>query len=63
VMIATAAAPLSGGVAYDFFGEYDPLLWMFAGLSVISAGLVLLVRPEAPVTVPLPTAVSGHATS
>jgi MFS family permease len=54
VMIATAAAPLSGGVAYDFFGEYNPLLWMFAGLSMLASGLVLLVRAETPAA-PLPS--------
>jgi MFS family permease len=46
VTIATAAAPLSGGAAYDFFGAYDPLLWSFAVLSAVSSGLVLLVRAE-----------------
>ena len=50
VMIATATAPLSGGMAYDLFAAYEPLLWTFAALSVVSAGLVLLVRPaDAPV--------------
>lgn len=47
VTIATAAAPLSGGAAYDFFGAYDPLLWTFAALSAVSSGLVLLVKAEA----------------
>jgi MFS family permease len=46
VTVATAAAPLSGGAAYDLFGAYDPLLWTFAALSAVSAGLVLLVRAE-----------------
>ena len=53
VMVATALAPISGGAAYDFFGEYDPLFWLFVVLSVVSAGLVLLVRAEAPASVPL----------
>jgi MFS family permease len=46
VTVATAAAPLSGGAAYDVFGGYDPLLWMFAALSAMASGLVLLVRVE-----------------
>jgi MFS family permease len=46
VTVATAAAPLSGGAAYDAFGGYEPLFWTFAALSVMSAGLVLLVRAE-----------------
>jgi MFS family permease len=46
VTVATAAAPLSGGAAYDLFGAYDPLLWTFAALSAVSSALVLLVRPE-----------------
>lgn len=52
VTIATAAAPLSGGVAYDLFGAYDPLLWTFAVLSVLSSGLVLLVRAESAEALP-----------
>jgi MFS family permease len=46
VTVATAAAPLSAGVAYDFFGAYDLLLWTFAALSVLSSALALLVRAE-----------------
>ena len=62
VTIATAAAPLSAGAAYDFFGAYDPLLWSFAALSVVSAGLALLVRSEAAGTQTVPVAAPGHAT-
>jgi MFS family permease len=53
VTVATAAAPFSGGAAYDLFGAYDPLLWMFAALSALAAGVVLLVRetPPAPESV------------
>ncbi len=58
VMIATAAAPFSGGAAYDFFGAYDPLIWMFVALSVVSAGLVLLVRAE---TTPAPVPAAAPA--
>ena len=44
--VVIATAPLSGGMAYDLFGAYEPLHWTFAVLSVVSAGLVLLVRPQ-----------------
>ncbi|MCC6176102.1 MAG: hypothetical protein IT305_12420 [Chloroflexi bacterium] len=54
VTIATAAAPLSAGAAYDFFGAYDPLLWTFAALSVMSSALALLVRAETDVPTPVP---------
>jgi MFS family permease len=54
VMVATALAPISGGAAYDFFGEYDPLFWSFVILSVVAAGLVLLVQAEAPTAMPSP---------
>jgi MFS family permease len=46
VTISTAAAPFSAGAAYDFFGAYDPLLWTFAALSVLSSALALRVRAE-----------------
>ena len=62
VTIATAAAPLSGGAAYDFFGAYDPLLWTFSTLSVLSAGVVLLVREERS-TADLPPSSSTPATT
>lgn len=55
VMVATALAPISGGAAYDLFGEYDPLFWSFVVLSAVAAGLVLLVRGEAPASEPLPS--------
>jgi MFS family permease len=55
VTIATAAAPLSAGAAYDFFGAYDPLLWTFAALSLGAAGVVLLVRETPPEPEPAPT--------
>ena len=45
VLAATALAPISGGVAFDLFGSYVPLFWSLAGLSAVSAGVVLLVRP------------------
>ena len=46
VMTATALAPISAGVAYDFFGGYEPLLWTFSALSALAAGVVLMVRSE-----------------
>jgi MFS family permease len=62
VTIATAAAPLSAGAAYDFFGAYDPLLWTFATLSVVSSGLALLVRAESGATATEPTPAAPSAT-
>jgi MFS family permease len=44
VIAATAAAPLSGGVAYDTLGSYEPLFWTFVGLSAAAAGAALRVR-------------------
>src|SRR5205085_1653195 len=44
VIAATALAPISGGVAHDLFGSYDPLLWLFVGLSAVAAVAALLVR-------------------
>jgi MFS family permease len=46
VTVATAVAPISGGVAHDLFGSYDPLLWFFVILSAMSAVVVLLAAPD-----------------
>jgi MFS family permease len=46
VIVATALAPISAGVAHDLLGSYDPLLWGFVWLSIIPAGAVLLVRRD-----------------
>jgi MFS family permease len=46
VMIATAIAPISAGVAYDFFGGYNPLFWSFVVLSAVASATVLLVRAD-----------------
>jgi len=62
VASATALAPISGGVAYDLLGSYDPLFWSFVLLSAISAGVVLLVRQAAPVPEPLPSTAIPAAT-
>ena len=42
--LAQAAAPFGAGVAHDWLGSYDPLLWAFAVLSVIAALALLPVR-------------------
>jgi MFS family permease len=47
VTAANALAPVSGGIAYDLFGSYDPLLWAFVALSSIAAAAILLVRSPA----------------
>jgi MFS family permease len=44
VLVATALAPISAGVAYDVFHNYDPLFWAFVVLSAVPAGAVLLAR-------------------
>ncbi len=44
VIVATALAPISAGVAYDVLGSYDPLVWGFVALSIVPVGAVLLVR-------------------
>jgi len=43
-----ALAPVSAGAFFDVVGSYDPLFWGFVWLSVVSAGVVLLVRSDAP---------------
>jgi MFS family permease len=48
VTAATAIAPLGAGLAYDAMGSYDPLFWAFVLLSIVSAGVILLVQTEAP---------------
>jgi MFS family permease len=55
VTIATALAPVSAGAAYDLVGVYNPLLWGFALLSLLSAGAVLLVQQESSEPAPLPS--------
>lgn len=64
VTASTAIAPLGAGVAYDVMGSYDPLFWAFVLLSILSAGVILLVRADAPdaETVPAPAPASEHAT-
>jgi MFS family permease len=66
VTAATAIAPLGAGVAYDAMGSYDPLFWAFVLLSIVSVGVILLVRadaPDAPDAKAAPVPVPGHATS
>ncbi len=60
VTAANALAPISGGVAHDLLGSYDPLLWAFVGLSIVAAGAVLLVRP---IAMPADRSPSGAAIS
>jgi MFS family permease len=63
VTASTAIAPLGAGVAYDLMGSYDPLFWAFVLLSIVSAGVILLVRADAPeseaASVPAPGQASG----
>jgi cyanate permease len=40
--IALALAPVGAGVAYDYFGSYEPVFW---GLTVLSALSVVAVLP------------------
>lgn len=35
--VAQALGPLGVGVAHDYFGGYNPVLWVSAGLSVVAA--------------------------
>jgi cyanate permease len=52
VLGATAVAPISGGIAHDLVGDYQPLLWGFVVFSLISAGVMLLIRPAQSASTP-----------
>ena len=47
VILATALAPVSAGLAFDLLHSYEPLLWVFVLVAAVPAGVVLLVRGEA----------------
>jgi MFS family permease len=62
VMTANALAPLSAGAFFDVVGSYDPLFWGFVWLSLLSVGVVLLVRSQTPSSEPEALPVPGRAT-
>lgn len=51
--LAGTIAPVGAGFLYDQFGSYQPVIWLILGISVISVGVMVFVKPEAPT--PLPT--------
>jgi len=43
--IGAATGPLLMGVAYDFVGRYDEVLWAMAGILLLGGVLLLLLKP------------------
>jgi len=61
VTAANALAPISGGIAHDLFGSYDPLFWSFVVLSIVPVIAVLRARHDAPAREPQPSPAPGPA--
>ena len=62
VTVANALAPISAGAAHDLFDSYDPIFWTFVLRSIVSAGVVLLVRrPPAPTPATAPVELHGKS--
>lgn len=43
--VGSATGPLLMGVAYDFVGRYDEILWAMAGILLIGCALVAMLKP------------------
>lgn len=43
---ARAIAPVGAGIMYDLLGTYSPIFWILAGVSVLAAGAILLVKHD-----------------
>lgn len=46
VVAANALGPVAAGLAHDRLGSYEPILWVFVGLSAGSVGAALLIRRD-----------------
>ena len=44
-VVSQAAGPLLAGASYDWRGDYEYSMALFAGLAVIAAALVYFARP------------------
>lgn len=42
--LAGTAAPVGAGILYDYFGNYQPVLWIVVILGVIAAGIMLVSK-------------------
>jgi MFS family permease len=47
VLGANALGPVAAGVAHDWFGSYQPILWAFVALSAAASGAALLLSQNA----------------
>lgn len=45
---ARAAAPVSAGLLYTFFGRYEPVFWILIVVSTLGMGAVLLIERDLP---------------
>ncbi len=43
--VGAATGPLLMGVAYDFVGRYDEVLWVMAGVLLFGCVLMMLLKP------------------
>lgn len=43
---ARALAPVGAGIMYDLLGDYPPIFWALAALSLLATGAILLVKHE-----------------
>jgi len=45
---ARAAAPVSAGLLYTFFGRYEPVFWILIVISLLAMGAILRIERELP---------------
>lgn len=45
---ARAAAPVSAGVLYTLFGQYEPVFWILIVISLLGMGAILLIERDLP---------------
>lgn len=45
---ARAAAPVSVGLLYAFFGRYEPVFWILIVISILGMGAILLIERDLP---------------
>lgn len=54
LIAGTSLGPILLGFSYDYFGSYQPMLWLGAGLSLIALVMSLIVRRPRLVSSPQP---------